>query len=54
MQRSSIPIRVQHNDEYLKACKMIVKWLLYVITDLFLDASLHHENVPNAIYFTAW
>jgi len=53
MQCSFIPIRVQQNAEHLRASKIIIKWLLYVITSVFLEASLHHGNVPNVIYVTA-
>lgn len=53
MQCSSIPIRVQKNAEYLKACKVIIKHLLHASTDHYLEASLHHKCVPNAIYVTA-
>lgn len=50
---SFIPIRVQWNAGYLRPRKIIIKWLLYAITLVFLEASLHHGNVPNAIYVTA-
>lgn len=42
MQCSFTPTMVQQNAEYLRACKVIIKWLFYAIMPVFLHHSLCH------------